>query len=172
MGSATLRESPTLQFGRFCSAFGACSFLVPRTVFVASPGSFEGPGPSRALLLPRALLQAKTVLFFVARTASSGFVHVDGFLLGPRGSPQGCEGGIRSHTVETLKHALCLTLCATALLSAKAALPTKRDFNYRAMGFASGSRDVRRSIYPAMPPRRWLQRTCVQRSCLESPVTQ
>jgi len=50
-------------------------------------------------------------------------------------------------------NALCLTLCATAFLSTKAALPTKRDFNYRAMGFASGSRDVRRSIYPAMPLR-------------------
>jgi len=103
MGSATLRKSPTLQFERFCSAFRPVLFWTTRT-----PSSWplwshvRGPNPSR-LLLPRALLRAKTVLFFVAQTASSGFVHVDGFLPSLRRSRRGCEGGIRSHTVETLK---------------------------------------------------------------------
>lgn len=147
MGSATLRESPTLQFDVFVPLSGPVLFWSRAPSSWPPRGRPRGLSPSRTTSPPRSLLQAKTVLFFVARTASSGSVHVDSFLPRPRRSPQGCEGGIRSHTVETLKHALCLTLCATALLSAKAALPTKRDFNYRAMGFASGSRETYGQVY-------------------------
>ena len=156
MGSTTLRESPTLQFGRFCSAFGARSFLVSRIVhrLRSLPGAVRGPGSLSGYFSPALSYGPKLSSFSShgrhhrASSTSTAFCPI------PEDHGRVVKAAYGVIPTKHSSNALCLTLCATAFLSAKAALPTKRDFNYRAMGFASGSRDVRRSIYPAMPLRR------------------
>lgn len=87
-----------------------------------------------------ALLWAKAVLFFVVRTASSASSTSTTFCTRHEAHDGVVQAAYRV-IASKRRSALCLTLCTNGslLLSAKAALPTKRDFNYRAMGFASGS---------------------------------